>query len=85
MQPPSASQIIAARALLGMSQTSLAEATGIGVATIRRFEAMAQKPDTVPTLRLSTLMTIVEYLEGQGVEFRAENDRIGVLISRSKA
>jgi transcriptional regulator with XRE-family HTH domain len=59
-----AAQIRAARALLNISQTDLAESASVHVATIRRLEAAS-------TVRgnAESLMKIEKALEGLGVEF----------------
>ncbi len=58
-------QIRAARAFLRWSSQDLSEASGIGVATIKRMEVMAG----VPTGNLRTLSAIQEALEKAGIEF----------------
>jgi predicted transcriptional regulator len=79
---PSARQIIAARALLGISQVELAERTVVSVVTIRRFEAAADRPGTGPSMRITTMVALVEFLEASGIEFRDEADRSGVLKAK---
>jgi transcriptional regulator with XRE-family HTH domain len=61
------SQCRAARGLIDWSQQQLADAAGIGVATIRLFEA--GKGDQ----RRSTLTLIRQALEAAGVEFTNGN------------
>ena len=61
----SGAQIRAARALLGISSKELAELSGVGWATIRRFEIA----DGVPEGRESTLSRLMESLEAKGIEF----------------
>jgi len=58
-------QIRAARALLGISSEELAEMSGVGWATIRRFELV----DGVPNGRGATLTQIKHALEAEGIEF----------------
>ena len=45
MEVPSARQIIAARDLLGNSQQTLAEGSGVSIAALKRFEAKADQSD----------------------------------------
>lgn len=59
----SAGQIKAARALLDWSQESLAQATNLSIATIRKLECGAISP------RQSTMVVIREAIEGAGIEF----------------
>jgi predicted transcriptional regulator len=62
-------QIKAARALSGMSQVDLAEASGISLPTIKRLESqegdIGGRPATVAAIRAA--------LEAAGVDFIAEN------------
>jgi len=70
------SQLKAARALLGWSGQNLSEASGVGVATIRRLEtghlAVAHKP---------TVQALVFTLEQAGIEFTGDpNANPGVTL-----
>lgn len=58
-------QIRAARGLTGLSQEELAERADIGIATLRRIEAIA----TGTTGNIRTLMQIRRALQEAGVEF----------------
>ena len=58
-------QIRAARALLGLSATELANLSGVGWATIQRFEST----EDVPLNRSGTLAKVLSTLESHGVEF----------------
>lgn len=58
-------QIRAARALLRWSSQDLADASGIGVATIKRMEVMTG----VPAGNVRTLAALQASLEKAGVEF----------------
>lgn len=82
MNTPTARQIIAARALLGISQSELAADSRIAVSTIRRFEASAGRSDEPPSMRLSTMVSLVRYFNDRGIEFRDEQDSFGVMIAR---
>ena len=82
MNLPSAQQIIAARALLGVSQTELADGAGVSLSTVRRLEATAGEPSALTTMRVSTMVSIVDFFTGRGVEFRDEGEKFGVLINR---
>ena len=71
-------QIRAARALLRWSSADLAEASGIGAATIRRLEVQAG----VPAVHAKTLQAIQAALEGAGIEFvGTPQDSPGVRLS----
>ena len=61
----STDQVRAARALLRWSAQELADASGVGVATIRRMEVV----DGVPTGQIRSLLAIQTALESAGVEF----------------
>jgi transcriptional regulator with XRE-family HTH domain len=60
-----ASQLKAARALIGWEQRTLAEASGASLPTIQRMEA---SNGTVRGV-IETLMKVMAALEGAGVEF----------------
>jgi len=61
----SGAQIRAGRALLGLSSQSLAELSGVGWSTVKRFE----EQNDVPSARSGTLERLKNYLEDNGVEF----------------
>src|SRR5262245_63685760 len=65
------SQCRAARGLLDWSQQRLADAAGVGVVTVRQFEAGKGEP------RRATLAVIEQALKAAGVEF-TNADRPGV-------
>ncbi|RYH12448.1 helix-turn-helix domain-containing protein [Tropicimonas sp. IMCC6043] len=61
-------QIRAARSLIGMSQTEIAQAAGVSVSTLKRAEGTIHPPasaDSVAAIRAA--------LEATGVEFIPEN------------
>lgn len=62
-----AAQCRAARGLLDWTQQALADASGVGVVTIRQIESGV----TVP--RRATLKAVQRSMEDAGVEFIAEN------------
>ena len=64
-----ASQLRAARALLGFDQRQLAERAGVSLPTIQRMEAS----DGVVRGVIDTLMKVIEALEAAGVELIGEN------------
>ena len=64
----SSSQIRAARALLGWSGQKLAVKSGVGVATLRRYELQ----EGIPAANTSVLLTIKECLENHGIEFTGD-------------
>ena len=59
------SQLRAARALLKWRVNDLARKSGIGTATIQRYEVV----DGVPNANVKTLSTIKKTLEAAGIEF----------------
>ena len=62
-----AAQCRAARGLLDWTQQDLADASGVGVVTIRQIESGATEP------RRATLQAVQFALQDAGVEFIAEN------------
>ncbi len=64
----SSAQLKAARALLGLDQKQLAEASGLSVPTIQRMEAS----DGTVRGNVDSLVKVVEALEQAGVELIAE-------------
>ena len=68
-------QCRAARGLLDWSQQRLADAAGVGVVTVRQFEAGKGEP------RRATLTVIEQALKAAGVEF-TNGDRPGVRLRR---
>lgn len=70
-------QIRAARAALNLSVRELAEQTGIGHATIVRYEAI----DGIPTARKGNLQTLKAAFEAAGIEFiETTSDAPGIRI-----
>jgi transcriptional regulator with XRE-family HTH domain len=67
-----------ARALVDWTQSDLAKAAGIALATLKRFE----KGYRVPTNR--TLANIFKVLKKAGVEFHYNGKRLGVSIGVRK-
>jgi transcriptional regulator with XRE-family HTH domain len=64
----SSSQIKAARAMLGWSAIELANRSGVGSASIKRYEVQ----DGVPVANTKNLMAIRNALEDSGVEFTGD-------------
>lgn len=64
-----ASQLRAARALLGLDQRQLAERAGVSLPTIQRMEAS----DGVVRGVVDTLMKVIEALDAEGIELIGEN------------
>ncbi|WP_100265392.1 helix-turn-helix domain-containing protein [Mariprofundus ferrinatatus] len=64
----SSSQIKAARALLGWTALDLAERSGIGPATLRRWELQ----EGIPAAKIQSLMMVKEALENTGIEFTGD-------------
>ncbi len=76
-----ASQIRAARALLGWRQEDLSEAAGIGAATIYRIE----KGDGPVVGNVSTVLKIQAAFEQAGIHFIDDKSgRIGVWLQKRK-
>ena len=76
----STGQVRAARALLRWRAQDLADASGVGVATIRRMEVL----DGVPSGQIRSLAAIQSALETAGVEFiGSHDDRPGVRLKSS--
>ena len=61
----SVSQIKAARAMLGWSAAELAKVSGVGQATIRRYELQ----DGIPIASTKILMQLKVAFENEGIEF----------------
>lgn len=64
----SASQIRAARALLGWSGNELAQRSSVGITTLRRYELQSG----IPSANTNTLMSIKRALENAGIEFTGD-------------
>jgi transcriptional regulator with XRE-family HTH domain len=67
-----AAQVKAARALLGLSQSELAEKTGLGIATVKRLELSTELRGAA-----TTLWKVQTALEEAGVEFLPASDESG--------
>ena len=77
MSDITAEQIKAARAALGWAIIDIAEATKIGSATLKRYEATSG----VPHSRKGHLTKLRAYFEAAGIEFiGAPNDAPGIRI-----
>ncbi|WP_246806536.1 transcriptional regulator [Rhizobium lusitanum] len=75
-------QIRAARALIRWAATDLANATGLGLSTIRRAEA----EDGVPSITNANLNAVRLALEAAGIEFiPANGGGVGVRFKESVA
>ena len=61
-------QIKAGRSMLNWNAVDLAKASGVGPATIRRYEMQ----DGIPTGNTSTLVSIQSALEQAGVQFTGD-------------
>ena len=76
-----ASQIRAARALLGWSQSKLARSAGIGLATLQRIE----QNEGIVKGNFSTILKIQKALEKAGIHFvDDETGEIGVSLHVNK-
>lgn len=65
-------QIRAARAMLRMDQSKLAELSGVSVETIKRLERMSGQ---LMTTRVATLQALQNVLEDAGVIFINDDDQ----------
>lgn len=75
-----AEQIKAARAALGISLSKIAGETGIGLATLKRYEATTG----VPKSRKGHLQLLRSHLESAGIEFiGSPDDGPGIRIRTS--
>ena len=64
----SSRQIKAARMLLGWKGQDLADKSGVGVATLRRYEAQ----DGIPNANAFVIKAIKDCLEGEGIVFSGD-------------
>ena len=64
----SSSQIRAARALLGWSGTDLAEKSGVGITTLRRYELQ----EGIPSANTNVLLALKDTLEQAGIQFTGD-------------
>lgn len=71
-------QLRAARALRGWQQRDLAEAAGIGIATIERMEASGSE---IIESRDTTIAKVIEALEASGVTFTGGELSLGVKMA----
>ena len=76
-----AEQIRAARSALGISAQYVAEESGLGLATIKRYEATTGVPKT----RKGNLLQLREFYQRHGIEFiGTADDRPGIRIGKPK-
>lgn len=75
---PSAAQLRAARAFLGMSQAELAASAGVARLVVLHFEAESTKP------RASSVAKIVAALRARGIEFFETTEGVGVLMRHER-
>jgi transcriptional regulator with XRE-family HTH domain len=74
-----ASQLRAARALLGWKQSDLAKAARVGIATVVRVE----QSDGIAGGNVSTIVSLQDALETQGIKFiELEDGTFGVIVRR---
>ena len=64
----SSSQIKAARALLGWKGQELANLSGVGITTLRRYELQ----EGIPSANTSVLSAIKNCFEAHGIEFTGD-------------
>ena len=80
----SSSQLKAARAMLGLSALKLAESSGIGPATIRRYELQ----QGIPSANTNVLQKIKSVLELSGIQFTGDplvNPGVTLDVSKREA
>lgn len=64
----SASQIRAARSILGWNGATLSEKSGVSLKTLRRYEVQ----EGIPAANTSVLMSIKQCFEQAGIEFTGD-------------
>ena len=75
-------QIKAARAALGHSNQQIADTTGIGIATLRRYEASSG----VPKSRKGHLEQLKAYFEAHGIQFvGTPDDSPGIRVTTPRS
>ena len=77
----SSSQIRAARALLGWSGTDLAEKSGVGITTLRRYELHKG----IPSSNTIVVLALKDTLEQVGIQFTGDplvNPGVTLYISK---
>ena len=80
MQEITSEQIKAARAALGWTLSQLADGTHIGIATLKRYEAVAG----VPKSRKGHLQLLRHHFEAAGIEFiGTPDDGPGIRIRKT--
>ena len=80
MELPCARQIIAARGLLGISQQTLSESSGVSIAALKRFEAKADQSSEKLNTRVGTISKLTTYLTSRGIAFLSHDDFKGVIL-----
>lgn len=73
---PTPKQVIAARALLGMSQTQLSELSGIGYTSVSRFEGGGRSSSSTMDAISKVFQPHVEFIEDTGVKLKAPQIKI---------
>jgi len=79
MEVPSASQIIAAGGLVGISQQTLSENSGVSIAALKRFAEKADQSADKANTRVGTISKLVVYLNSRGIAFLNYDDFKGVM------
>jgi len=80
MELPCARQIIAARGLLGISQQTLSENSGVSIAALKRFEAKPDQSSGKLNTRVGTISKLTTYLNKRGIAFLSHSDFKGVIL-----
>ena len=80
MELPCPRQIIAARGLLGISQQTLSESSGVSIAALKRFEAKADQSSEKLNTRMGTISKLTTYLQRRGIAFLSHDDFKGVIL-----
>jgi hypothetical protein len=76
---PSPGQLIAARALLGLSMDALAKAMQAGTQTIVRVETSAG----LGRVNQSTIAAFIKFYQDNGIELIDDGERIGLMWRRT--
>ena len=75
---PSVRQLHAARVVLDWTQSDLAKASKVGIATIKKLEHRHRNSDPAEVVQYKTLAKLVCALEAEGVEFIIDEGRRGI-------
>ena len=77
---PTAMQMAAARALLGLTQKEVAEGSGVALSTVKRVEGARDADEGFANIRVSSLKRLLAFYEARGIEFTHGAHRIGLSL-----